>query len=315
MVEEYVGYFEQQKRSLPLGMKVRVSGEPQYYGARIDLLTSLPPDPAAGRKYGLAIKVKNTGTLAWEKGGAYPVRLSYRWFDREGKIVPAEGLRTDLPKDILPGQAVTLKAVFERSSDVPEGSVSRWDMVKERLLWFSEENRTVSYYEKPAEPKKKLESRMNLGTITDRWGLWRAGLNMLKDRPVVGVGLGNFSFLYNRYKPPDAIYKAYMPVIHSVYLETLVETGILGFAVFLFFLFSALKVFIGGTRDAADRLLGTMLVGLAGCLVGMAFQFTLYGGKTLHYVWITLGLAVAAARLARPAEEDPGGKGAGRDAG
>jgi hypothetical protein len=284
MVEEYIGFFQKQGRSLPLTMKVKVSGTLRYYGVSFAYIGPI--------RYIVVVRAKNTGTLVWNSGGEYPVHLSYRWFDRKGNLIPVEGLRTTLPRDILPGESITLEAEFKKYPGVPVGSVLKWDMVRERVAWFSEQDRPVVYHKGAGIAKKSQKSRMNIDTITERWGLWRAGWNMFKKYPVIGVGLGNFSFLYNQYKPDDAVYKTLLPVINNVYLEILVETGILGMAAFLFFIFNLLKTFSRGIPKIESSFERTVFFGLVGCLIGIAVQFNLCGGKTLHYVWILLGLVM-----------------------
>ena len=39
------------------------------------------------------------------------------------------------------------------------------------------------------------------GQTEDRLFMWRAGFNMLRDRPLTGVGPGNMSRVYNLYRP------------------------------------------------------------------------------------------------------------------
>lgn len=303
MLEESIGFFREQKRSLPLTLKVKVSGPVQFYKADIRLEGVLPGSVITGRKYTMRARLKNTGTITWNCRGGYPVRLGYRWFDREGKFVPVEGVRTLLPRDIHPGEEISVKAEFEKYPGVPEGAFFQWDMVKESVAWFSEQHERVVYYGDTGEGAKQPDPRMNLVTITERWGLWRAGFRMFKEHPLIGVGLGNFSFLYNRYKPEDAIYLKYHPVIHNLYLEILVETGLLGFSAFVFFIVSLLRVFIRKARSIRDHSDSILFFGLLSCLAGMAFQFNLYGGKTLNYLWILLGLTAAAAGILGESDE------------
>ncbi len=55
----------------------------------------------------LAVRVKNDSPFPIASTGANPVLLSYHWFDSNGVIRHFEGLRSPLPVDLKPGQAVT----------------------------------------------------------------------------------------------------------------------------------------------------------------------------------------------------------------
>lgn len=294
MIEEYRGFFQEQGGSTPLSLKVRVAGPLQYYGVSFKVTEAIPGEIVTGRKYAINIKLKNTGTLAWESRGAHPVHLGYRWYDKKGGYLPGESLRTELPRDIRPGEEISLKAGFEKFPGIPEDSVFKWDMVKEFITWFSEQSDPVSFYKEPGGKERIAGSRMNISTITERWGAWRAALNMLRAHPLLGVGLGNFSFLYNAYKPADAVHKTMMPSVNNVYLEVFAETGILGLGAFLLFVYCVLKMFLEGFRKLnEDPFKRILLFCLAACLLGIAVEFNFCGGKVLHYVWVLLGLAVA----------------------
>lgn len=67
-----------------------------------------------------------------------------------------------------------------------------------------------------------------------RINVWMSVLEMIKDRPILGIGPGNNAFnkIYPLYqKPKFTALSAY-----SIFLEILVETGFIGFAAFIWFL-------------------------------------------------------------------------------
>jgi O-antigen ligase len=59
------------------------------------------------------------------------------------------------------------------------------------------------------------------------------GMNMFKDKPIFGQGIGNYGLvLHNFVKTPDYYLSLHL---HNLYLQILVETGIIGLLGFLFF--------------------------------------------------------------------------------
>jgi putative inorganic carbon (HCO3(-)) transporter len=75
-----------------------------------------------------------------------------------------------------------------------------------------------------------------------RMRLWRAGLEMVLDRPLTGVGLGNFKLVVDRYSSEhDARF-----VAHNTYVEIAAELGVVGLASFL--------AIIGSCYRALERL-------------------------------------------------------------
>lgn len=64
-----------------------------------------------------------------------------------------------------------------------------------------------------------------------RQAVVRDGLKCAVDRPLLGSGPGTFHLAFQEHRPPGL--RAYVNVAHNDYMQVLVETGILGFALFL----------------------------------------------------------------------------------
>ncbi|OGS25522.1 MAG: hypothetical protein A2297_08545 [Elusimicrobia bacterium RIFOXYB2_FULL_48_7] len=298
MIEEYVNAFQDQGRSRPLAMEVDVSGVVQGYAVTVAEITPpLPGEFVPGKKYRVNVKLRNTGTIAWEANNPRsPVRFGYRWFNEKGMLLGNFEPRVKLPYEIKPGGEVILSVeIVKPEKALKEGfNILKFDMVREGVIWFAEQNTIPPYYVKDVGPVLLDEYRPNVYTVLERWWLWRAAVNMFREHPVLGVGLGNYTFLYNRYKTPDAIFKNTMPVVNNQYLEILVETGALGACAFLFFVFSVFLNIRRAFKRPVDPIGRIILVGLTACLFAMAIQLNFFCGKVLHYLWITLGLAFAA---------------------
>ncbi|NJN74715.1 MAG: O-antigen ligase family protein [Limnothrix sp. RL_2_0] len=67
------------------------------------------------------------------------------------------------------------------------------------------------------------------GQTEDRIFMWQAGFNILRDRPLTGVGLGNMSRLYNFYRPINAgAGAAHIQQLHGTPAHLLGELGLIG---------------------------------------------------------------------------------------
>ena len=65
-----------------------------------------------------------------------------------------------------------------------------------------------------------------------RLPIWEGTLNIIKDNPIFGTGLGTFNYIFPKYQPAVIIAKHYT-YAHSDFLELLSETGIIGFSLFV----------------------------------------------------------------------------------
>lgn len=112
---------------------------------------------------------------------------------------------------------------------------------------------------------------------TGRSHFWRVTLDVIKEYPFLGSGLGSFGVIYTRYDTRNGEYR--LEQAHNDYLQTLSDGGIIGgllgiaFVVILF-----RKGF--ARRETHDKFRGGVTTGaLAGCfavLVHSFFDFTLH---------------------------------------
>lgn len=87
----------------------------------------------------VSVTVQNDSNFVWPRDGNTPVRLGYRWYDANGHEVPArEGVHTDLPQDVSPGQRVTISNARVVAPPHPARYQLRLDLVEEGVTWFSD---------------------------------------------------------------------------------------------------------------------------------------------------------------------------------
>lgn len=142
--------------------------------------------------------------------------------------------------------------------------------------------------------------------VSGRQSAMQIGIGMFRDNPVIGVGFGNYRANYWEYaeklglessannvnKSSDAQYP------HSLYIEILSETGLVGFITFFFFmtmLFSSLYRVRRKFKEIAIYKEWT----LWNTALAMSIFTFLISGFFLHgvffrFIWVLIGLAMAA---------------------
>lgn len=103
------------------------------------------------------------------------------------------------------------------------------------------------------------------------------GLAMFRARPLLGWGLGTFPEIYPQFR---SFYgNVFVNAAHNDYLQLLLETGITGFAVMIWFLVAAMRPAVRKTKNWPSDVNGMLalaaLLGISGILVHSAVDFNL----------------------------------------
>ncbi len=142
-----------------------------------------------------------------------------------------------------------------------------------------------------------------------RSDIWRVGWRMVEDKPVIGVGSGNFnvSSIHYLLVKPGAIERDEFivdtpKVAHNSYLQILAELGIVGLTMFLLIIGFALRCALKAARwfgragDSQMEIVArAMVVALVGILAADFFLTEQYGKQ----LWLLLGLGPALLGVAR----------------
>ncbi len=135
-----------------------------------------------------------------------------------------------------------------------------------------------------------------------RLNLWKMGLRMYQDNPVLGVGPGNYRPEYLRYDPSRGhINRVLAP--HSIFVQALSELGTLGLLAFLWIAYKTWKlnaasarrmqVESGGRQPIEWYLARGLNLALVGYLVSGAFLTVLYYPHLWFLTGMSAGLSVA----------------------
>ncbi|UCG77252.1 MAG: O-antigen ligase family protein [Nitrospirota bacterium] len=138
------------------------------------------------------------------------------------------------------------------------------------------------------------------GSITDvRKDLWSDTLQIIKDFPLFGTGMGTFSDIYNKYRtiPHGKI----VGHAHNFYLELFAEGGIIAGTIMVSFLISVILRSVRTLRKRHDRYaifisLGIM-AGLISILMHSTVDFSVHIGANGLYLFFLLGMLVTCSSL------------------
>ncbi len=127
------------------------------------------------------------------------------------------------------------------------------------------------------------------------------GFNMVKDDLILGIGIGNYSLLIEKYTKVYEltyywqVYELTRHHLHNLYLQIFVETGIMGLSAFVFWLVCIVKYLVSSLKALEMTRNYSLFVGLVGGVIVYLFNnladvLTVHG---IHLQWgIILGLAV-----------------------
>jgi len=96
-----------------------------------------PSRLAPGSKDRVAIDLENAGWDEWRSDGAHPVHVSYHWRTPAGETVEFDGVRTDLPRPLGPGETCRVDVTVRAPASAGR-YVLAIDLVREGVAWFSE---------------------------------------------------------------------------------------------------------------------------------------------------------------------------------
>jgi O-antigen ligase len=140
-------------------------------------------------------------------------------------------------------------------------------------------------------------------SFADRFVMYRAAVGMLRDHPVVGVGLENFGLLYPRYRPiePEALPVDTIPtMVHNGYLQIAATSGLPGLFAYLV-LIAAIVWVVWRNRPAPPANDAIMPMAFLAAIASYLVQ-DMSGWLELSlsaFFWSIAGSAIASASAAR----------------
>ena len=160
----------------------------------------------------------------------------------------------------------------------------------------------------PLLPSSILIRLSTLLTMQDssmvfRLYVWDGTIKMVRDYFLTGIGLGpnSFAVIYPEYANQNALVG--VPHSHMVYMELIIELGILGFFSFMWFMLRLWKNSACSLLKTTCKTNKLVLIACLSSLVGISFAFGVeyvwYYPRTFFTYFILAGIATAAIRITK----------------
>lgn len=152
---------------------------------------------------------------------------------------------------------------------------------------------------------QRLEERSFQGRLSENL----TALEMIKDKPLFGVGLNSYKYLFPTYsKRLGLALVATEREAHNTYLEILAETGIVGFLIFTLMLGASIMAIIKARESFVRQLMpdyAGMTVGFLGGFAAYFFAAIFLHNGFPRYFYLLLGIAFALTAVAQNAYQEP----------
>jgi O-antigen ligase len=149
---------------------------------------------------------------------------------------------------------------------------------------------------------------------TGRSDLWRVAARIADDHPIAGVGLAGFGHESKHYvlRPGSLTFVKTLAerpdVAHSVYLQQLAETGVVGLLGLLVFLAACLFASQAAARRfraSGDHAMAALAVATTVAMIGMLTASLFISNATDKRLWVVLALGPALLAAAGPPKVSP----------
>jgi O-antigen ligase len=154
----------------------------------------------------------------------------------------------------------------------------------------------------PSALLTRVRSMGQLDTNVERLLLWETTWNMLRDHPVLGVGVGNYRDAQDAYIREEVSLPMTRTHAHNIWLQIAAERGVLGLLAFFWLTVAIFKEAIsglhrlragGGIRFA---LLAGGLAGITGFYLDGLFQNNFGDSVAATLFWVVVGIILVCSR-------------------
>ena len=130
-----------------------------------------------------------------------------------------------------------------------------------------------------------------------------ASLDMFFDNPLLGIGWRAFPHVFSDYAPPGYPHWSQVNEPHTVITMVLGELGIVGFAVFLWFVFKVFFLAWGRFYEMKDSYLRSVQIGMIATFISFQVNQSFNGDLANNMFWFGIGMLFAVQRIEREGRE------------
>jgi len=146
------------------------------------------------------------------------------------------------------------------------------------------------------------------GSTVERFEIWQGTRDMIKDHGLLGVGIGNFSTVFEQYRERYGV--GSHSHAHNTLLQITAENGLVGLAAYLYLWYVFFREMIRKVRTSTDPFVQGVVIGTIGALVGFhiagLFEYNFGDSEVNAMMWFVVGLGLAV--KAPHSEEAPSGQ-------
>ncbi len=156
----------------------------------------------------------------------------------------------------------------------------------------------------PSSLRTRALSMADAGTNVERLLLWETTWNMLRDRPLLGVGIGNYRLAQGAYVREEVPLLMTGTHAHNIWLQAAVERGVLGMLALLWVSATLLREAVRAVRmlrpvgGMAHALAAAAVAALAGFFIDGFVQNNFGDSQVAMLFWLVAGIVVVCGRLA-----------------
>lgn len=133
--------------------------------------------------------------------------------------------------------------------------------------------------------------------VSERIKIWKKTLEVIKDKPIIGVGMENWKVVVPKYGTKGLLWEKgfYIPdSTHNDYLLVTAESGIPGallyYAMWILIVIAGFKLLIRSQSEDRKVLAILMLAGIAGLSVDSLFSFPMQRMEHMFYLYLMGGI-------------------------
>ena len=149
--------------------------------------------------------------------------------------------------------------------------------------------------------RTQVTSAFTAAANQGRVGIWRANLDIIRERPVFGLGFGRYRNVAGRYyvRHPEADRRSHA---HTPFLQVAAEAGLVGLAAFTLLFATILRFGIEAVRGASTPARRALALGgtlaVTGFLLGGLTQYTLGDSEVATAMWAAVAVLMRVRELA-----------------